>query len=190
MHPIRLLRCPHSLAGSPARNLRLLATGNSIFNLTRTRFVTSSANGLRLGAGIYKRQNSSRDLRPFQDHIRWSSSQTGPVEASSSKTHVTIAEPPVTFIDKLPRWARRAKPYLLLIRLDKPIGTMLLYWPCGELACDLQKAVNTAQLTLWSSLGNHNGFNGSSCAPHYSSLLPRSLRCRSNNHARSWVHDQ
>lgn len=36
-------------------------------------------------------------------------------------------------LDKvLPRWAARAKPYLLLTRIDKPIGSVLLYWPCGR----------------------------------------------------------
>lgn len=31
----------------------------------------------------------------------------------------------------LPVWARGAKPYLQLIRIDKPIGSVLLFWPCG-----------------------------------------------------------
>ena len=31
-----------------------------------------------------------------------------------------------------PAWASGAKPYLHLMRLDKPAGTLLLYWPCGE----------------------------------------------------------
>lgn len=36
-------------------------------------------------------------------------------------------------LDKvLPRWAAGAKPYLLLTRIDKPIGSVLLYWPCGR----------------------------------------------------------
>jgi 4-hydroxybenzoate polyprenyltransferase len=38
-----------------------------------------------------------------------------------------------TVLDKvLPKWAERAKPYLLLTRIDKPIGSILLFWPCGE----------------------------------------------------------
>jgi 4-hydroxybenzoate polyprenyltransferase len=37
-----------------------------------------------------------------------------------------------TILDKyLPTWASGAKPYLLLTRIDKPIGSLLLYWPCA-----------------------------------------------------------
>jgi len=37
-----------------------------------------------------------------------------------------------TVLDKyLPKWASAAKPYLLLTRIDKPIGSLLLYWPCA-----------------------------------------------------------
>lgn len=46
-----------------------------------------------------------------------------------------LAQPspgPPTILDRvLPSWAARAKPYLLLTRIDKPIGSILLYWPCG-----------------------------------------------------------
>ncbi|KAL7419608.1 Para-hydroxybenzoate--polyprenyltransferase, mitochondrial precursor (PHB:polyprenyltransferase) [Cryptotrichosporon argae] len=35
-------------------------------------------------------------------------------------------------LDKvLPSWAAGAKPYLLLTRVDKPIGSILLFWPCA-----------------------------------------------------------
>lgn len=38
---------------------------------------------------------------------------------------------PTVFDKILPQWAQGAKPYLYLTRLDKPIGSLLLYWPCG-----------------------------------------------------------
>lgn len=41
------------------------------------------------------------------------------------------AQPPTVFDKILPQWAQGAKPYLYLTRLDKPIGSVLLYWPCG-----------------------------------------------------------
>ncbi|WVQ73751.1 4-hydroxybenzoate polyprenyl transferase [Cryptococcus sp. DSM 104548] len=67
-----------------------------------------------------------------------SSRPTPMVEASSSKiTSELLAPkevlPPAapTIIDKLvPKWAEKAKPYLYLTRIDKPIGSALLFWPC------------------------------------------------------------
>ncbi|KAJ9105413.1 hypothetical protein QFC21_001784 [Naganishia friedmannii] len=38
---------------------------------------------------------------------------------------------PVSILDRLPAFARPIKPYLELTRIDKPIGTLLLYWPCA-----------------------------------------------------------
>ena len=44
-----------------------------------------------------------------------------------------IASPaPPSILDRLPGFAKPLKPYLELTRIDKPIGTLLLYWPCGE----------------------------------------------------------
>lgn len=44
-----------------------------------------------------------------------------------------VAPLPGTIIDKfLPKWAEGAKPYLLLTRFDKPIGSALLFWPCSR----------------------------------------------------------
>ncbi|TYJ57714.1 4-hydroxybenzoate polyprenyl transferase [Cryptococcus floricola] len=66
------------------------------------------------------------------------STRPAPVaETSSSKiTSELLAPkevlPPTapTIIDKLvPKWAEKAKPYLYLTRIDKPIGSILLYWP-------------------------------------------------------------
>jgi hypothetical protein len=44
---------------------------------------------------------------------------------------VTAIAPPVTILNKLPKFMHPAIPYLELTRVDKPIGTLLLYWPCG-----------------------------------------------------------
>ncbi|ODN80924.1 4-hydroxybenzoate polyprenyl transferase, variant [Cryptococcus amylolentus CBS 6039] len=66
------------------------------------------------------------------------STRPAPVtETSSSKITSELlapkeALPPTapTIIDKLvPKWAEKAKPYLYLTRIDKPIGSILLYWP-------------------------------------------------------------
>ena len=45
---------------------------------------------------------------------------------------------PPSLLDKVvPKWAEGAKPYLHLIRIDKPIGSLLLYWPGGELSSSI-----------------------------------------------------
>ncbi|WWD16689.1 4-hydroxybenzoate polyprenyl transferase [Kwoniella shandongensis] len=52
------------------------------------------------------------------------------VDPTSSTPVTTPAAPNI--LDKiLPRWAMGAKPYLLLTRIDKPIGSILLFWPCA-----------------------------------------------------------
>lgn len=47
---------------------------------------------------------------------------------------------PTTWVDKLPA---RARPYLYLTRIDKPIGTLLLFYPCGQLPALLCTSVCT-----------------------------------------------
>lgn len=37
--------------------------------------------------------------------------------------------PPTTWVDRLPQ---KVRPYLYLTRVDKPIGTLLLFYPCGQ----------------------------------------------------------
>lgn len=50
------------------------------------------------------------------------------VQPSSAEPFV----PPPSWLDKLPQRLRWTRPYFDLARLDKPIGSWLLYWPCGE----------------------------------------------------------
>lgn len=53
---------------------------------------------------------------------------------SSTKTAADPASPHLaplvtgTWVDRMPA---KARPYVLLARVDKPIGTMLLLWPCS-----------------------------------------------------------
>jgi hypothetical protein len=56
--------------------------------------------------------------------IRWSSTQTS----------VTEPKPRKTWVDALPL---RMRPYVLLARADKPIGTLLLFYPCGQCPVEL-----------------------------------------------------
>jgi len=83
--------------------------------------------------------NSLRQLRPYT-----TPPTPTPGPKPTPEPHTTIASelthplpPPITqtqtsILDKyLPTWAAGAKPYLLLTRIDKPIGSLLLYWPCA-----------------------------------------------------------
>lgn len=48
---------------------------------------------------------------------------------SLATASVQPTAPPISWIDRLPP---RVRPYLHLIRADKPIGSALLFLPCGE----------------------------------------------------------
>ncbi|OCF32368.1 4-hydroxybenzoate polyprenyl transferase [Kwoniella heveanensis BCC8398] len=55
-----------------------------------------------------------------------------------------------SLLDKLPGWAKPARPYLDLMRVDKPIGTLLLFWPCAW-SITIASTVNQLPITtpLW-----------------------------------------
>jgi hypothetical protein len=46
----------------------------------------------------------------------------------SSNTESTVSSLPEPWVDRLPPGVR---PYFYLTRIDKPIGTLLLFYPCG-----------------------------------------------------------
>ena len=45
-----------------------------------------------------------------------------------SRQTTQVSTTPTTWVDRLPA---KVKPYLYLTRIDKPIGTLLLFYPCG-----------------------------------------------------------
>jgi hypothetical protein len=47
----------------------------------------------------------------------------------SSKAAAPSLTTPSTWLDRMPK---SIQPYLYLTRIDKPIGTWLLFWPCGK----------------------------------------------------------
>lgn len=64
-----------------------------------------------------------------------------PLRTSTRKDAIPppTALPPAPYplppwIHRLPSSLRWTHPYVSLARMDKPIGTWLLYWPCGELS--------------------------------------------------------
>lgn len=63
--------------------------------------------------------------------IRLASSQS--TTTTPTTTPPPVSPPTTTWVDTLPRSITWTKPYLQLARVDKPIGTWLLYWPCGKI---------------------------------------------------------
>lgn len=107
----------------------------------------------------------------------------------SVKDEIITAAPPApsSILDRLPAFARPIKPYLELTRIDKPIGTLLLYWPCGELM--LQRKRTTSHLRL-SSVVDHNGIHSKSPSLINTLILPRAVRHRRSHHAWRGMHHQ
>jgi hypothetical protein len=60
---------------------------------------------------------------PLLSHLSWSPTR-------QLSTLSPQASAPSTWVDRLPP---KIRPYLHLIRIDKPIGTSLLFYPCGTL---------------------------------------------------------
>src|ERR1700729_297483 len=61
----------------------------------------------------------------------------------SKLSHYTVSNesarilPVESWVDCLPA---RVRPYLYLTRIDKPIGTSLLFYPCGTFVCDVPES--------------------------------------------------
>ncbi|WVR03973.1 4-hydroxybenzoate polyprenyl transferase [Kwoniella sp. DSM 27419] len=55
-----------------------------------------------------------------------------------------------SWLDGLPGWAKPARPYLDLMRIDKPTGSLLLFWPCAW-SITMAATVNQLPITtpLW-----------------------------------------
>lgn len=61
----------------------------------------------------------NRNIQPSDPNIRYSSTSSLPPAATEHKT----------WVDHLPT---KIRPYLYLTRIDKPIGTLLLFYPCSQ----------------------------------------------------------
>lgn len=69
--------------------------------------------------------SSLKSFRPWSTLDDWRIPST---RRSSSLTSGPSVLGKPSWIDSLPP---RVRPYLYLTRIDKPIGTMLLFWPCS-----------------------------------------------------------
>ena len=83
---------------------------------------TNGSLGSRLVRSVHFGRRSSKWVISEEQRIFWR-------YGSPTTTIADNIKPPSTLISGLPiSW----RPYAELARLDKPIGTWLLYWPCGS----------------------------------------------------------
>lgn len=84
-------------------------------------------NALRVSTRLGSHGSHTRLLSPLGVHLR--SLRTSVNTKTTVSTPTPPQNSPVTWVSRLPQ---AVQPYMLLMRLDKPIGTMLLYYPCSE----------------------------------------------------------
>lgn len=106
-----------------------------------------------------------------------------------SSTHSTSTSPtPTTWVDRFPP---KVQPYLYLTRIDKPIGTLLLFYPCSASADSSgHVAFNVLTVPNVISLVNHHGLICAQCTPIHPSEVHHSVWNRRIDHARGGVHHQ
>ena len=78
--------------------------------------------------------------------------------------------------------------YIQLARLDKPIGTWLLFWPCGM--SQLCRVVPACLTWVAHSLVHHNGFNFWTSRTCYLGVESSFVWHWSPRHERSGMHNQ
>ncbi|KAL6780117.1 COQ2 [Auxenochlorella protothecoides x Auxenochlorella symbiontica] len=79
--------------------------------------------GAKADCRSWEAGSATRSQEPSGEEHRLRQGPAGPGEA----TAVTPPQPAATWVDRAPP---SLQPYLHLIRIDKPIGTWLLAWPC------------------------------------------------------------
>lgn len=90
-----------------------------------------------------------------------------------------------TWVDRLPI---KIRPYVLLARADKPVGTMLLLWPCSTFRPSYESAALLSVAFIF-SLVNHYGFVRNPGANFGSPYLPFSIRPWRIHHERRGLHN-
>jgi len=133
-----------NVASNPARTRHLINTAmhhRSVCTATRVRFGTAfnlpthslSAPLTLRASGIFRPKSILSSSRPgltrLGPHFQQYTSKAAAQEDGTS-TEPTAAQlvAPGTWLDRMPK---SIQPYLYLTRIDKPIGTWLLFWPCG-----------------------------------------------------------
>ena len=108
---------------------------------------------------------------------------------STNPLKTAIAKAPIPpWAAKLPTQLTWIHPYLSLARLDKPIGTWLLFWPCGSFFAPC--APHTVLMILPISVVHHDGSILFSIADWWTGVEFSIIRDGSARHARSRLYDQ
>ena len=109
---------------------------------------------------------------------------------SSQACHIVPSAPsqppPKSWIERIPE---KIRPYLYLARVDKPIGTLLLYYPCSAFPFPTLKS-GVMMNRIGGRLVDNDGFVRAA-APHNRTFdIPYPLWRRRVCHARGGMYDQ
>jgi hypothetical protein len=141
----QLIPCQYSLHPAP-KMLQMLGRGTQRC-LARSRLPSSSLCSPSTGRPL------AASLRTVRFNSSLSQPPTPPPGFTSELLKPAPSErpqAPPSILDKVvPKWAEKAKPYLHLIRIDKPIGSILLFWPGGELWHDRRPIRCRADRVAW-----------------------------------------
>ena len=110
------------------------------------------------------------------------SSTTDPIAALAPSQ-----PPPKSWVERTPQ---KLRPYLYLARIDKPIGTLLLYYPCGTSPLRPRPESWSRDERVGGSLVNNDGFVRAQSPGDHSFNVPEPLRGRRARHAECGVYDQ
>jgi hypothetical protein len=110
------------------------------------------------------------------------------LHARFPKRLISTSQPAASkpWVEHLPA---KVQPYLYLSRVDKPIGTLLLFYPCGS-SSSRSPTLRVPEPPTLFSLVNHNGFLRTAAPFHDASDLYKPLRCRGTRYARRGLHNQ
>lgn len=95
--------------------------------------------------------------------------------------------PPKTWVDNLPP---KVRPYLYLTRIDKPIGTLLLYYPCSELELSSFMRHLLISNSCLGSMVDHNGLVRSTHANKHTAHISKPVWRWGPRHAWGGMHNQ
>lgn len=133
-----------NVVSDPARSRHLINPAmhhRSVFTVSRVRIGTAlnlsthslSAPLTLRASGIFRTKSVLTSSRPvltrLGTHAQQYTSKAAPQEDdTSAQAAAAQLVAPGTWLDRMPK---SIQPYLYLTRIDKPIGTWLLFWPCG-----------------------------------------------------------
>ena len=112
------------------------------------------------------------------------------VSTSTTAHHITPSAPPQpppkSWVERTPE---KIRPYLYLARVDKPIGTLLLYYPCSASLFPEASGFGIVTDEIVGSLVNNDGFLRAASPYYHAFDVSDPLRYRRVCHARSGVYD-